>query len=64
VPERTAEIHDAAAEAFKQAMHVAYPLAALFVVGAAVLAWRYLPARAADHVEPAPMPHADLVAGS
>jgi EmrB/QacA subfamily drug resistance transporter len=64
LPQRTAEIHDAAAEAFKQAMHVAYPLAALFVVGAAVLAWRYLPARAADHVEHAPVPHADLVAGS
>lgn len=63
LPARAVEIHAAAADAFKQAMHLTYPIAALFVVGAATLAWRYLPARAADHVEE-PVIDLDLVAGT
>jgi EmrB/QacA subfamily drug resistance transporter len=53
VPSRATEIHDAAADAFKDAMHLAYPVAAAFVVLAAILAWRYLPARAEAVDEPA-----------
>ncbi len=48
VPARAAEIHDAAGDAFKAAMHLVYPISALIVFGAAMLAWRYLPARAVD----------------
>ena len=48
LPARAAEVHDAAANAFEQAMHLVYPIAALVVLCAAVLAWRYLPARATD----------------
>ena len=63
LPLRAAEIHDAAADAFKTAMHLVYPISATIVFGAAMLAWKYLPARAVDPMaDPVTDPLDDLLA--
>jgi EmrB/QacA subfamily drug resistance transporter len=43
-----AEIVQLAREAFVDAMRITYPVAAAFILFAAVIAWRYLPARGQD----------------
>jgi EmrB/QacA subfamily drug resistance transporter len=45
---RGAELVDLARAAFVDAMRIAYPIAAAVVLGAAFVAWRFLPARGSD----------------
>jgi hypothetical protein len=44
-----AEIVALSREAFVDAMRITYPIAAAFIVLAAVVAWRFLPAHGEDH---------------
>ena len=48
-------LFDGANQAFVDALSVGLRISALIIIGAAVIAWRYLPARAGDHL-PAPEP--------
>jgi hypothetical protein len=47
--EQAAQVRDAAHDAFLSSMRVTYAIAAAFVVGAIFVAYKFLPARAADH---------------
>jgi MFS family permease len=46
-----AELVELSRNAFVDAMRITYPIAAAFIVLAAVVAWRFLPAHGQDHFE-------------